>query len=112
MFKKYFLFINLALMGLFISIKSCQADNYYCRCITAEHKHGEDLDYDFEKVKIGMMDKRNDEELCIKNCEKAKSKDKKPFIGAMSPGVCKENLCSTNRRKYADGNRHITLFNK
>lgn len=59
-----------------------------------------------------MLDNRNDEQLCIKNCKKGKSKAKKPFIGAMSPGVCKDNLCSTNSRKYADGNRHITLFSE
>lgn len=119
MLKKYFLFINFALIGLFITSKSCEAAKYFCRCITGvtvtKEKYGrgqtyEKRTFDFDMVSFPMLGDRNDEKACIKLCKKSKDKSKKAYIGAMDKGICKENLCTKHGVEFADGNRNITLF--
>jgi|CryBogDrversion2_8_1035294.scaffolds.fasta_scaffold03595_3 hypothetical protein len=112
MLKKYFLLINFAIIGLFITAQSCQA-TYYCRCITEEkivtRKVGkntyDEKQYEVEKKSVTSLSvSLNDKEACVKYCKKNN------FKGAMSPWVCKDNLCPTSKIEFADGNRNITMF--
>ena len=98
----------------FFTAENCNA-TYYCRCMTSveieEKKSIKRRKFEFENrsVSFWLFD-LNDRELCIKYCKTRKDKHNNPYIGYMSPWVCKDGLCSSSNYQSYNENQYAGTF--